>query len=157
MKITLFLTALVFMSGCSSARIVPETDPAKAEYGKAPADYEKQIREYWKATLKDPDSLKVNAMGKPVKAMAYGVETSNHFYDNYSDVTFTPIYGYRVCANYNAKNSYGGYSGASDAVFFFDAAGKFSAPRVLTKDMMEGMHQKGSFVSGSNVTTDNCK
>lgn len=48
--------------------------------------------------LKDPDSARFGRFSKPRK---------EYLYENSK-----PVYGYSVCAEINAKNSYGGYTGS---------------------------------------------
>lgn len=54
-------------------------------------------------TLKDPDSAKYEFIGQP-KQTWHGDSTR--------------YYGWGICVDINAKNSYGGYTGAQRAYFF---------------------------------------
>ena len=77
-------------------RALPEPN---ADYGAMPSDYEEIIKEYFNSTLKDPYSAHYSFIKIPSKAHK----------GNYS--TKTVQYGYEVCVNVNAKNSYGAYTG----------------------------------------------
>jgi len=128
-----------------------------AEHGTAPKNHKDRIMEHWKVILKDPESLQLKTISAPEKSAIYKATVKDHWYDNYSDVEFTPIYGHRICAVYNAKNSFGGYVGWKVQTFFIDRDGNFSAPTPTTGDTLSGMHSRGTFYSGMLITTSPCK
>lgn len=76
--------------------IVP--DIANADFGAYPLGYEALIRAWFETALKDPESARYMHFSKPRKEWAVAQKK--------------PIYGWSVCATINAKNSYGGYTGA---------------------------------------------
>lgn len=74
--------------------------------GSRPSDPETAIRSYLNGALKDPGSLTNFSVGEPVlSSCAIGI------YGNF--------HGWRVPAQYNAKNSFGGYVGTKVAYFWF--------------------------------------
>lgn len=95
--------ALLFtlaLSGCSSA---PKAPPINIDAGVKPtsAEAETAVRQYLARSLKDPESLKQFAMRQIIgtgwsRGWANGGGTER---------------GWLVCFEYNAKNSYGGYTG----------------------------------------------
>ena len=66
----------------------------------APQDYERIVRDWYLQNLKDPDSAKFGRITRPLKEHAI----TNKFEQQ-------AVYGFSVCAEVNAKNSYGGYTG----------------------------------------------
>lgn len=144
----------IFATSCSQGMIRPTND--SADYGQVPSDYQTQIKKYWERTLKDPASLQIRSIGTPDRGVIYSTITKDHFYDAYTDVEFIPVYGHRVCAIYNAKNSYGGYVGWKPATFFFDNSGKIHAPLFMSIDDMKGMHRKGLYGESTRITSAGC-
>src|SRR4051812_27378040 len=102
MKKYIMLLVSVSLAGCAQSVIKPISADGTANYGSAPKDAEKKIRAHLEKVLKDPGSLQVKGFSKPEKAAVYSASEKPHAYDLYSDVTFEPEYGYRVCATYNA-------------------------------------------------------
>jgi hypothetical protein len=102
---TLLAVALsIFLSACATRPQPTREEIASADYGKFPDAYKDIIKKYMSKKLKDPESARYEFEQEPVKSH-YG---------------FSPAtYGYAVCVDVNSKNSYGGYSGASTAYFFF--------------------------------------
>ena len=74
-----------------------------ADYGVYPNDYEQQIRQYLNDTLLDPDSAKIRIT--PPRKVFKIYETD----DRPSQPKYYPCY--LVCAEVNAKNTFGGYAG----------------------------------------------
>lgn len=109
--------ALIAVSGCATAppqisstqpnskSIAAQVDMANADFGPSPKDYEALIRQWAAASLKDPESARYGRISRPRKE--WMVEN------------LKPYYGYSVCADINAKNSYGGYTGAQTFWFMF--------------------------------------
>lgn len=94
------VASVLGMTGC----VTPPTpdEMAKIDYGSYPSDYENIINRYLRQVLKDPDSAKVEFLNRPTaqfhkKGPLFGGGINA---------------GYGVCAYVNAKNSYGGYTGA---------------------------------------------
>lgn len=98
----LVLAALFSLSACVTTP-TPE-QLASADYGEYPQNYKSIVQDHLKKTLKDPYSAKVEYLNEPTKQWhaAFGRE---------------PQYGYVVCANVNAKNSYGAYVGEKLNIF----------------------------------------
>ena len=78
-------------------------------------NHEKEIKSYLQSVLKDPDSLKsFKILTEPRKgSMNYGAFKVGPTGKRFSN----PMW--YVCAEYNAKNSYGGYVCTKRHVFFF--------------------------------------
>lgn len=99
------LLALTLMFGCSSTPSPEEV--ATANYGPYPENYE-QIKSYMESVLKDPYSVIYRSIEKPEKSW-------------YKQSNFEqPIYGYQTCVTYNAKNSFGAYTGYSTDYFIIN-------------------------------------
>lgn len=96
------LTALSLLSACatpSKETTVAETvDTVNADYGPRPENYEALIKEWAEQNLKDPESARYGKISKPRK--------------EFMVANLKPSFGWSVCADINAKNSYGGYTGA---------------------------------------------
>lgn len=91
----LIVTLFLFLAGCASAPSAQEK--AAADYGAPPTDYEKSIRDYLQTALKDPYSYDMKILFEPRK--------------DWTAFLSKKTYGYAVCANVNAKNSFGAYGG----------------------------------------------
>ncbi|WP_454690214.1 hypothetical protein [Achromobacter aloeverae] len=90
------LVAVLFLTGCVSPPSA--SDVANADYGPWPADYEQVIKSYLGDTLKDPASAQYRSFSYPLKY--------------YIGTRFGAArYGFLSCVTYNAKNSYGAYTG----------------------------------------------
>jgi hypothetical protein len=79
-----------------------------ASYGKLPNDYQKMIKSYLAFFLKDPYSAIYEFNHKPVKGYIQDLELNSG----------RPTFGWLVNFNYNAKNSYGAYTGKEYTQFF---------------------------------------
>tara|TARA_A100001011_G_C14077655_1_gene743089 strand:+ start:174 stop:581 length:408 start_codon:yes stop_codon:yes gene_type:complete len=102
----ILVTALV---GCATGEVL------KLEYGPPPTEYETKIKNYLDRSLKDRDSLRdFKVLTTPKKgALNYGA-----FEKGPTGKSFSNQMWY-VCAEYNAKNSYGGYVGIKTYAYFF--------------------------------------
>ncbi len=112
MKTLFSLLLIVFViAGCSTKPREEQTSPesqawmrsiheGNGDFGAYPQDYKKIIESYFQETLKDPYSARYSYFREPKK--------DAHLVDTKSRVA---LYGYSVCVNVNAKNSYGGYTG----------------------------------------------
>lgn len=114
-KVTvLIILAMVFMAqaGCVAPRHYTantyelpsyleftEEQVKQLDYGPYPKNYQAIIKNYLKFILKDPDSAKIEFIGKPVKTI-YECEDNK-----------TPCYGYGGMITVNAKNGFGAYTG----------------------------------------------
>lgn len=80
----------------------------KAVYGKLPNNYQEMIKEYFAIRLKDPYSAKYDFRRKPLKGYIQDLKINKG----------RPTFGWLVFFTYNAKNSYGAYTGSKYAQFF---------------------------------------
>jgi hypothetical protein len=100
MKTTcLTLLFTVFLAACASKPTKAELE--SASYGTYPTGYEAAIRQHMSRTLKDPDSARYQILNPPKAYFHRGMA------------------GYFVCANINAKNSFGAYVGNRMGYFIF--------------------------------------
>lgn len=97
--------ALSFSFGSlAKEKTVAETvDTANADYGPRPENYEELVKAWAEQNLKDPESARYHRISKPRK--------------EFMVVNLKPFFGWSVCADINAKNSYGGYTGAQTQWF----------------------------------------
>lgn len=77
--------------------IAESVDMSTADFGTYPENYEELIKSWATTALKDPESVRWGRMSKPRR--------------EWMVVNLKPFFGYSVCADINAKNSYGGYTG----------------------------------------------
>lgn len=87
----------------------PNTEEVqKAVYGKLPNDYQEMIKEYLAIFLKDPYSAKYDYRSEPSMGyIQYLIINKGH-----------PTFGWSILFTYNAKNSYGAYTGNQYTYFF---------------------------------------
>jgi hypothetical protein len=119
------IVAALLLSGCgqraavqpsyyeTTPTLTPKKEPenfAIARSGRLPVDYKKRIDRHLIESLKDPDSRKVT-------------------------FSLTP-YGGLACGEVNAKNSYGGYTGAQPFYAIFDANGNISTFLLFSSSQM---------------------
>ena len=96
---------VILMTACAS---VTQEEFASADFGDFPQNYENDIKNYMSRLLKDPHSAQYS-FDTPRKGMSqdgWAVGNKKHF-------------GYIVKTNINAKNSFGGYTGAKSYYFLF--------------------------------------
>ena len=100
---------LIFMFSCATGAVL------QLEYGPPPSNYDAKIKNYLDRTLKDRDSLRdFKVLTGPKKgAVNYGAFEKGPTGKNFSNQMWY------VCAEYNAKNSYGGYVGIKTYAYFF--------------------------------------
>ena len=96
----------LLLSGCMSAPTKQQTD--SANYGPVPNNHETTIKNSLQYILKDPSSAVVQRITKPRKEWFLNPENLNTKFD----------YAWLSCALINAKNSFGGFTGAKQYVFF---------------------------------------
>lgn len=99
---TVVLFAVAFLVAGCAHQPTPE-ELAKADYGSPPSDYQQTIKSYMSGILKDPYSAQYEFISGPSQGWASWLGQT--------------AYGYRVCTNINAKNSFGGYVG--QRLYFF--------------------------------------
>ena len=78
-------------------------------YGVYPKNYQRQIRQYLNDTLLDPDSAKIR-IGTPHKVFQI-YNPLAHTYPPKTPKELKTNQYYVVCAEVNAKNTFGGYTG----------------------------------------------
>ena len=120
MKLTRLLLFLL-LTGCATMNVPTPEQEASADYGSFPGNYKEVIQEHMQRALKDPDSTIYSYWRGPSKG---------YVADN-----IRAHYGYKVCAEINSKNSYGGYTGSQPYYFVIYNY------RVIKAD---GGHQPGS-------------
>ena len=111
---TLKLLLLLSIIGCASTHTYA---PVKVNYGEYPQNFKKLVTGYLKNTLKDPTSLRLGMVTVPKKDHFFNVKFIPNYFTKASAIT-TPVYGWRSCVTYNAKNSYGAYVGSRVRTFF---------------------------------------
>lgn len=99
----LMLGTVALFAGCATP-----ANPTAAEAGPRPPDPRRVVQEYLRAQLKDPYSAQVEMRGMaPAQA---------------SGAMFGPrVIGWGICADVNAKNAYGGYTGFKPVVVVWRA------------------------------------
>ena len=86
-------------------------------YGSYPKNYERQIRQYLNDTLLDPGSAKIR-IGTPHKVFQIYNPLENTYPPKTPRELKTNEY-YVVCAEVNAKNTFGGYTGWQTKIYRF--------------------------------------
>lgn len=100
------LALVAQLAGCGAPPARPALDLSKVDIGPPPVEFEESIRAYLSRALKDPESMINFSVGYPAKAAcASGRDTR--------------FFGWVVPAQYNAKNSYGGYVGSRMHYYWF--------------------------------------
>jgi hypothetical protein len=101
-KALIFFVAFlsILLTGCATAPTAQEL--ASIDYGSYPTDHKKSVERYLDSTLKDPDSKRIEWLRGPQTMWSKGGALAG--------VGMSA--GYAVCAYVNAKNSFGGYTGA---------------------------------------------
>jgi len=102
----LVLVAAALLAGCQSMPTKQQTD--SADYGPKPNNHEQAIKNELSIILKDPDSAKIKYITKPKKNWYLNPKNFNTKFD----------YAWLSCANINAKNSFGAYTGYKTHAFF---------------------------------------
>jgi hypothetical protein len=100
LRLTVFVTSCTLATGCATAeKRVAAYNAKLASYQtyQVPSNYKEQVDAHLQAVLKDPDSRKV---------------------------TFKSTNGGLACGTVNAKNSYGGYTGAQQFGAVFNSSGR---------------------------------
>ena len=101
-------------------------------YGSYPKNYERQIRQYLNDTLLDPGSAKIR-IGTPHKVF----QTYNPLANTYPPKTPKELKTnqyYVVCAEVNAKNTFGGYTGWQTHRYRFHKGGLMEDEKNLSVD-----------------------
>lgn len=111
--ISLVSIATILLTGCATT---PQEDPVQKEaerawlrslqeaqdgFGPHPDNYQEIIKEYMSKSLKDPDSARYSEFRSLANDLKI-VDMKRRI----------AVLGYSTCVDINAKNSYGGYTGA---------------------------------------------
>ncbi|MFT4255965.1 MAG: hypothetical protein QM599_03260 [Pseudoxanthomonas sp.] len=120
--------------------------PPDADFGPYPDDYEKLVQSHFSEQLKDPDSAKFSDFR--IKKSYVLISAPNK----------QAQFGYAVCVNINAKNSYGAYAGKTLTwAFIRDNAIVRSAMAESTdfnsKLDMAGVYTRGDCAQQTQATT----
>ena len=134
------LGSLCLLAACAvtqpSAQVSMKTVRSE-NYGSYPKNYERQVRQYLNETLLDPGSAKIR-IGTPHKVF----QIYNPLANTYPPKTPRELKNnqyYVVCAEVNAKNTFGGYTGWQTKIYRF-VGGRIEAEGPL-----------GSFVTSFEV------
>jgi len=127
LKLKIFLTVLFvfWLSGCAAPSA---TELANADYGPYPQEYEQIIKRHLDLVLKDPESAKINIVKRPSSGWS-GLGGRK--------------YGWIVCAEVNAKNSYGGYTGSRLSYFMLKNDSVIQYMISDTNPITQGMIETG--------------
>jgi len=129
LKACAIISLILFLSSCATKPTPQQL--SNADYGSYPADYENTVKAYLNLVLKDPHSAKYKKLAGPEKSWVR---------------YFGPAYfGYAICYMINAKNSYGGYIGATTHYFMIKdgvVIKHISGRGVGRYDFGEGVAQK---------------
>lgn len=130
-RIGLLIVSFAALAACASPSAKQDIEwrpnPVGQNHGAYPTNYEEVVKAWYQARLKDPDSAKYLSFSKPRKEHAI---TNVHKHE--------AVYGYSTCATVNAKNSYGGYTGAK-TTWFLIRDGQI----VTSRDMKWGIIYRG--------------
>lgn len=113
MKIRAFCAVACLVAGCATKPTDAEFN--SADFGTYPTGFKETITTYLQQVLKDPESAKLKFLNEPKKAWS-GLDGQSR-------------YGYAVCVDINAKNSFGAYTGF-DTSFFLIRDNKITASRI---------------------------
>lgn len=108
MKIAIGVVASLLLSAC--VNLPGPSQEKEADYGAFPDNYQDIARTYLMAELRDPSSIDIQNISKPMK--------------RWIGDKFTGIgYGYLVCVEVNSKNIFGNLTGLrKDALLIRDDA-----------------------------------
>jgi hypothetical protein len=108
MRIIALAMAIAALAGCATIgkehKVAETVDTVNADYGPRPANHEEVIKNWANENLKDPESALYGKISKPRKEFLVR--------------DLKPYFGWSVCADINAKNSFGGYTGSKTFWFF---------------------------------------
>jgi hypothetical protein len=116
---------VLLMTGCAQPPTQQEMN--QMDYGPYPSDYKGAVERYLRNVLKDPDSARVEYVRGPGKQYQ----------------KMGPLFGggvtagYGVCAWVNARNSYGGYTGAKLSWFMVKNGRVIQSAISTTRDSFE--------------------
>ncbi|MBX3606931.1 MAG: hypothetical protein KF788_16760 [Piscinibacter sp.] len=99
----LLLGATVSLAGCAAPRA-----PTASDAGPRPPDPRRVVQDFLRGQLKDPYSAQIE-----VRSLA-PTQASGAMFG-------TPVYGWGICADANAKNAYGGYTGFKPVIVVWRA------------------------------------
>lgn len=123
------LSVMVMVAALSACHSIPQRgDPTPRDYGLYPESYQDIVESYLDSVLKDPSSKKIQWLNSP-KPITYSLKPF------LSDAVV--ISGYGVCTFVNAKNSYGGYTGAKLVLFLIRDGSVVRSSISYTKDWID--------------------
>lgn len=106
MKTTIIVLASLFLSACVT--LPSPTQEKEADYGTFPDNYQNIAKDYLMAELRDPSTIEIKEMTKPVKRWI-------------GDKVTGISYGYLVCVEVNSKDFFGKLTGfRNDALLIRD-------------------------------------
>jgi len=92
----------------SCASVASESNGAGThDAGPYPSNYEEIVKRYLHDTLKDPQSIQELTMSKPVEKKVFMGALGGG-----------TVPAWATCVSYNAKNSYGGYTGIKSYTYY---------------------------------------
>ena len=111
---TILILSLGFLFlGCSANLNVPTQEKiTNADYGAKPTQYKQLIERHMTRILKDPESAQFRNYSIPKKDWLSD-------YPSGFSLDYPIYFGWLVCVDINAKNSYGGYTGVKPYYFIF--------------------------------------
>jgi hypothetical protein len=93
-----FLGAIVAATVSVTACAYQPSNLASRDYGPAPTDYQATIKDFMQTWLIDPESARYSNWRGPIQGWTGGAIVQDQF-------------GWLVCVDVNAKNTFGGYTG----------------------------------------------
>ena len=119
-KLPALLGSLCLLAACAvtppSAQVSMKTVRSE-NYGSYPKNYERRVRHYLNETLLDPDSAKIR-IGTPHKVFQI-YNPLKYTYPPKTPRELKTNEYYVVCAEVNAKNTFGGYTGWQTKIYRF--------------------------------------
>ena len=105
---TILILSLGFLFlGCGATYVPTQEKITDADYGAKPTQYKQLIERHMTRILKDPESAQFRNYSIPKKDWLSTIVPKNFYF------------GWLVCVDINAKNSYGGYTGVKPYYFIF--------------------------------------
>lgn len=98
------ILSLIVLAGCT-----PATAPPDAPLRPAPANHRASVDAWLQTALKDPESVR----DLEVSELRQGGEWTGYAFEGM-------VPRHYACVTFNAKNSFGGYSGLSTYALFFE-------------------------------------
>lgn len=106
MRFLIVAFAAVSLSACTHIPSAQQTENLES-YGAAPVNVDQLVRTFYAANLVDPGSVQYQSIS-PAERYWLADWASGK-----------PIFGWKTCVRFNARNRMGGYTGASTEALFF--------------------------------------